>query len=107
MRSNWSLIRGLTLALALLTHPDELRLIRALADYPGEVSKAAEDRAVHRLEHLCRELAAIFHQFYNNCRVIEPENVELTGARLALIGGTRIVIANILELLGVSAPVKM
>lgn len=93
--------------LALLTHPDELRLIRALADYPGEVSKAAEDRAVHRLAHLCRELAAIFHQFYNNCRVIDPENVELTGARLALIGGTRIVIANILGLLGVSAPEKM
>ncbi len=90
-----------------LAHADELRLMRAIADYPGEVSAAAEARAPHRLVHFCREMAATFHQFYGSCRVVDADNPELTRARLALIAGARTVIANILGLLGVRAPEQM
>ncbi len=81
--------------------------MRAIADYPGEVSAAAEARAPHRLVHFCREMAATFHQFYGSCRVVDADNPELTRARLALIAGARTVIANILGLLGVRAPEQM
>ncbi len=92
---------------ALLKHPDEARLLRCLADYPGEVSATAADRAPHRLTHFARELAATFHQFYGACRVLDEADPELSAARLALVRGTQIVLRNLLGLLGVSAPERM
>jgi len=92
---------------ALLAHPDEARLLRAIADYPGEVSAAAADRAPHRLTHFARELAATFHQFYGTCRVLEEAEPELSAARLALVRGTQIVLSNLLGILRVSAPERM
>ncbi|MFW6438197.1 MAG: arginine--tRNA ligase, partial [Armatimonadota bacterium] len=64
--------------LSLLQHPDELRLMRWMADYPAEVLDAAERRAPHRIAHLSRDLAATFHQFYGTCRVIDEEAPELS-----------------------------
>jgi arginyl-tRNA synthetase len=93
--------------LSLLTHPDEARLLRAIADYPGEVSSAAAARAPHRLTHFVRELAAIFHQFYGTCRVLDEAEPDLSAARLALVRGTQIVLRNLLGILGVSAPERM
>jgi arginyl-tRNA synthetase len=92
---------------ALLAHPDEARLLRAIADYPGEVSAAAADRAPHRLTHFARELAATFHQFYGTCRVLEEAQPELSAARLALVRGTQIVLSNLLGILRVGAPERM
>ncbi|MFO8080535.1 MAG: arginine--tRNA ligase [Armatimonadota bacterium] len=93
--------------LSLLQHPDELRLMRWMADYPAEVLDAAERRAPHRIAHLSRDLAATFHQFYGTCRVIDDEAPELSRARLALVTATRIVLANMLGLLGIDAPESM
>jgi len=93
--------------LSLLQHPDELRLMRWMAEYPSEVSDAAAQRAPHRLAHLSRDLAAIFHQFYGTCRVIDADEPELSRARLALVAATQIVLRNVLGLLGVSAPETM
>ncbi len=93
--------------LSLLQHEDERRLMRWLADYPGEVTDAAEQRAPHRLAHLSRDLAATFHQFYGTCRVIDEEQPELSRARLALVSATGQVLRNLLGLLGVSAPERM
>lgn len=91
----------------LLTHPDELRLMRWMADYPAEVAAAAEQRAPHRLAHLSRDLAATFHQFYGTCRVLDEAEPELSRARLALVSAAGIVLRNVLGLLGVSAPEQM
>ncbi len=91
---------------SLLTHPRELDLLRKLADFPNEVQAAVENRAPHRLTHYSMELAAVFHNFYTECRVI-GEEVELTQARLALIRGAKQVLKNALSLLGVSAPESM
>ncbi len=93
--------------LALLTHPDELTLLRKLADYPAEVLRAANERAPHRLPHFALELAQTVHQFYTTCRVLDAENPEMSRARLKIVAATRIVLRNILGLMGLDAPEKM
>ena len=92
--------------LTLLTHEAELELLRALADVPAEIGRAAELRAPHRLTHAAQDLAARFHRFYTDCPVLS-DDASLTQARLWLCWATRQVIANLLDLLGVSAPESM
>jgi arginyl-tRNA synthetase len=92
--------------LSVLTHESELDLLRALAEFPGKVAIAAEQRAPHRLTHASQDLAAKFHRFYAECRVVSDDEA-LTQARLWLATGTKLVIANLLGLLGVSAPEVM
>jgi arginyl-tRNA synthetase len=84
----------------------ELDLLRAVADMPSQVAAAAEIRAPHRLTHAAQDLAARFHRFYTDCPVLS-DDVELTQARLWLCRGTKQTIANLLGLLGVSAPDSM
>ncbi len=93
--------------LSLLIHPDELALLRKLADYPAEVLRAAQELAPHRLPHFARELAQAVHQFYTNCRVLDRDNPAMSRARLKLVAGSHIVLANILGLMGITAPEKM
>jgi arginyl-tRNA synthetase len=92
--------------LSLLTHDSELDLLRALAEVPGKLAIAAEQRGPHRLTHASQDLAARFHRFYAECRVVSDDEA-LTQARLWLATGTKQVIANLLGLLGVSAPEAM
>jgi arginyl-tRNA synthetase len=92
--------------LSLLSHEAELDLLRIIADVPAQVAAAAEFRAPHRLTHAAQDLAARFHRFYTECPVLS-EDPALTQARLWLCEGTRQVIANLLGLLGVSAPESM
>ena len=84
----------------------ELDLLRAVADMPSRVAAAAEIRAPHRLTHAAQDLAARFHRFYTECPVLS-DDAELTQARLWLCLGTKQTIANLLGLLGVSAPESM
>ena len=92
--------------LSLLQHDAELDLLRAVADMPSQVATAAEIRAPHRLTHAAQDLAARFHRFYTDCPVL-TDDAELTQARLWLCRGTKQTIANLLGLLGVSAPESM
>ncbi len=96
---------------SLLTHPAELDVLRKLADYPAEVASAARDYAPHRLTRYAMEMASLLNGFYENCRVLSGQDAaiapELTQARLALVNGSRIVLRNLLALLGISAPEKM
>ena len=104
--------RGVELApiedadLSLLEHEAELDVLRALSDAPSHIALAAELRAPHRLTHAAQELAAWFHRFYTECPVLSDDPA-LTMARLWLCRGTKQVIANLLSLLGVSAPQSM
>ena len=96
----------------LLTHEREVDLLRALGDFPRTVAAGAELRAPHRVARYLEELAGTYHRFYDACRVLPSEHPdspgpELSAARLALCGATRIVLANGLGLLGVSAPDRM
>lgn len=84
----------------------ELALIKKMAAYPEEIRKAAADRAPHRIAHFVYEMAGLFHAFYNNCHIIQPDK-ELEEARLALVTAVQITIANCLAVLGISAPETM
>jgi arginyl-tRNA synthetase len=94
----------------LLGHEREGDLLRALGDFPRVIASAAELRAPHRVARYLEELAGSYHRFYDACRVLpqgDDEATELTTARLWLCEATRVVLANGLGLLGVSAPARM
>ncbi len=92
--------------LALLTEPHEEALLVALSRYPEVVEAAALDHEPHQLAHYLRELANAFHTYYNEHRVLVPDDA-LRDARLNLSLATRQVIKNGLSLLGVLAPEVM
>jgi arginyl-tRNA synthetase len=89
-----------------LTLPEERRLLKHLMEYPEEVDQAAMKLEPHRLPFYLAELAAQFHYYYNQHRIIQ-EDREMSQARLILSKAVGIVIKNALSLLGVSAPQKM
>ena len=91
---------------ALLSAPEELALVKALAQYPEELHLAARDYDPSRINRYLVALAGDFHRFYNACR-IKGEEQHLLLARLKLADTVRAVLANGLGLLGVSAPEKM
>ena len=89
-----------------LGEAEELALMRTLSRYPEVVEGAALAREPHRVAFFLRELATEFHSFYN-AHTLLADNPDLRGARLALAGAVRQVIANGLSLLGVGAPEAM
>lgn len=86
--------------------PEELLLLRKIADFPEEVAIAARTLAPHRIARYVLDLAGLFHSFYNHHRVLN-EDKALQDARLVIMESTRITIKNALDLLGVSAPEQM
>jgi arginyl-tRNA synthetase len=95
---------------SLLSHERENDLLKALGEFPAVVATAAELREPHRVARYLEDLAGAYHRFYDVCRVLplgdEPVT-DLNRARLWLVEASRIVIANGLGLLGVSAPDRM
>jgi arginyl-tRNA synthetase len=93
--------------LTLLTQEKELSLIKELEKFPALVAEVAENYAVHKLAHSAIKLADKFHSFYNDCKVLDEDNLGLTFARLELVSAVKIVLAEILRLIGVKAPEHM
>ena len=94
----------------LLDHDKENELLKALGEFPAVVAAAGELREPHRVARYLEDLAAAYHRFYDNCRILPRGDEEATDrhrARLWLNDATRTVIANGLTLLGVSAPERM
>ena len=92
--------------LAALTAAHEIALLRALANYPAVIEKAAGAREPHQLAHYLLDLANDFHRCYNAGRfLVEDERIRTT--RLALAEATGEVLRNGLAILGVSAPESM
>ncbi|MGA1738966.1 MAG: arginine--tRNA ligase [Candidatus Nanopelagicaceae bacterium] len=95
---------------SLLDHERERELIGALAEFPSIVSAAATTRAPHRIARYIEELAGTYHRFYSDCRVLPMSGeapTALHSSRATLCAATKQVIANALDLLGVSAPERM
>jgi len=94
-----------------LIDPAELDVLRKLTDYPNELTAATKEYAPHRLTRYAMEMASLLNGFYENCRVLpskdEPTPIELTQARLALVNTARIVLRNLLVILGITPVEKM
>ena len=93
--------------LSCLTHEKELLLVRELDKFPQLVAEVAQSYEVHKLPYYAIRLADKFHSFYNDLKVIDTDNLELTAARLKLIEATKIVVRETLRLIGVSSPDRM
>ncbi len=91
---------------ALLTSTHEHQLIKRLSEFPEIISLSASESSPHYIATFLKDLAADFHSYYNANKFLS-DNKALQNARLALIGATKIVIKNGLQLLGISAPEKM
>jgi len=92
--------------LTLLQHEAEQALIKELMRFPEVIQEAAQTYEPHRVANYLREVAVAFTKFYDHCRIIgEPE--PLAQARLALARAARLVLANGLRVLGISAPERM
>jgi len=94
---------------SLLTSEPELALIRRMVRLSEVVRLSAEHESPHYLTYYAQELAAAFHGFYRDCRVVssEPGDEAITKARLKLVSACRIVLARTLKLMGMSAPEVM
>src|SRR5439155_11305391 len=91
---------------ALIDDEPELDLLRTLSELPSLVGLVAETPAPHRLTRYAEEVAAAFHRFYAECRVI-GDDAAVTQSRLWLSAAAKQVIATTLALIGVSAPESM
>ncbi len=104
---------GLTLEpeadLSLLQHPSELALIRKMLELPDVIAMAARSLAPHHLTGYALDLAALFHAFYRDCRIVmtEPEARALAQARLHLARAAQVTLARVLKLMGMDAPERM
>jgi arginyl-tRNA synthetase len=89
---------------------EQLKTIRSLVleliELPKLVIDAADIRAPYKISVYLKNLASLFHQFYNENRII-GENEEVMKARLSLVAASKIVIKNALSILAISAPEKM
>jgi arginyl-tRNA synthetase len=93
-------------AVGRLVEPVETELLVKLAAYPEIVTRAAEQYEPHQLGNYLKELASLFHGWYNEHKVL-GEDAELTQARLLLSVSVQQVVKNGLLLLGVYAPNSM
>jgi arginyl-tRNA synthetase len=89
-----------------LSNESEISLMRNLSRYPEVIELAANSRAPQHLVYYLRDLAAVFHAYYNSHRIL-GDDAGLRDARIVLAIATQQVIRNGLGLLGVSAPDKM
>jgi arginyl-tRNA synthetase len=96
------------LDLEALPTPQDAELLKKLVTFPEIVEKTAREREPHRITVFLHELATIVHGWYHHTRVVgAPEGAATEQARLLLARAARIVLANALTLLGISAPDRM
>jgi arginyl-tRNA synthetase len=87
--------------------PSEKALVKRLLEFPEEVHEAAARRAPHRICAYSTAVAADFHAFYRDCKVVDAEGEGVEGSRLGLCLLAKRTIAGALGLLGISAPERM
>jgi len=94
---------------SLLTHPSELALVRKMLQLSEVIETAALQLAPHHLTYFAQDLAAAFHIFYRDCRVVssDPADAAITQARLKLALAAKTVLARVLRLMGMTTPEQM
>ncbi len=89
-----------------LVEPSEQNVLKVLFAFSEDITYAAENFEPHKVTNYLENLAAAFHKFYTECRIIGSKP-EVASARLALAVAVKTVLKNGLSLLGVSAPERM
>lgn len=92
--------------LSALNLPEELILMKKLADFPNVLREASEALEPHRVTFYLMELSELFHSYYHDNKILGEDN-RVKKARLYLVEAVRLVISNGLTILGVSAPDRM
>ena len=92
--------------LSALDLPEELILMKKLADFPNVLREASEALEPHRVTFYLMELSELFHSYYHDNKILGEDN-RVKKARLYLVEAVRLVISNGLTILGVSAPDRM
>ncbi|MDD4662164.1 MAG: arginine--tRNA ligase [Candidatus Pacebacteria bacterium] len=90
----------------LLKEEAELNLIKEILRFEEIIEDTAKDYGVHRLPQYALELAAAFHKFYNDCKII-TEDKKISQARIELTLASKFALNNILFIMGISSPEKM
>jgi arginyl-tRNA synthetase len=91
----------------LLINEKEASLLKQLSQFENALEETVKSREVNVLSNYLYKLAQFFHSYYNDSKVIDPDNSDLTSQRLALIKATSIVIKIGLNLLGIEVKESM
>ncbi|MFA5011356.1 MAG: arginine--tRNA ligase [Ignavibacteria bacterium] len=89
------------------TEPEAFELIKALAKFPEEILSAYEGMEPHKLIYYLNTVAELFHKFYHNNRVVNPDDLHTTYSRLQVCFITKQVLQNGFAVIGISAPERM
>ena len=92
---------------SLLTEKDEIALAKLLSEFPNKMENVLESLEPRKIATYLEEVAAAYHKFYGNHKVINLQNTDLSSARKKLCEATKIILTNGLSILGISAPERM
>ena len=92
---------------SLLKEKDEIALVKLLSEFPIKMEDVSHSLEPRKIATYLEEVAAAYHKFYGNHKVINPQNTNLSSARKKLCEATKIILTNGLSILGISAPERM
>ena len=92
---------------SLLKEKDEIALVKLLSEFPVKMEDVSHSLEPRKIATYLEEVAAAYHKFYGNHKVINPQNTRLSSARKKLCEATKIILTNGLSILGISAPERM
>ena len=107
IRYNNDITQETDLDLSLLTEKYEILLIKKLSAFPTKMNEIYESLEPRKLATYLEEVAALYHKFYGNHKVIDLDNIPLSYARKNLCNATQIILKTGLSILGITAPEKM
>ena len=107
IRYNNDITQETDLDLSLLTEKYEILLIKKLSAFPTKMNEIYKSLEPRKLATYLEEVAALYHKFYGNHKVIDLDNIPLSYARKNLCNATQIILKTGLSILGITAPEKM
>ena len=93
--------------LSLLKEKDEIALAKLLSEFPNKMEEVLKSLEPRKIATYLEEVAAAYHKFYGNHKIINLQNLALSASRKKLCEATKIILKNGLSILGISAPERM
>ena len=89
------------------SEPEALELIKCLAKFPEEIINSYFSLEPHKIIYYLNSVAELFHKFYHNNRIVNPEDLATSYSRLKICHITKQVLKNGFSIIGISAPERM